>query len=349
MARQARGQHGDGDDEPPASPGDGGEALQHLPVGQHLRPADVERAAHVGRQVRGADEIVQHVVDGDRLDPVVQPLRRDHGRQPGGEIAQHVERRGAVTDHDGCLEHRRGDARAEQDAADLDPRLEMRRQRPVRVQATEVDDPPHARLSCRGGERRGEAAVPPGEVDAAVHGVEEEVGHLYAVHRPPHVAVGRGVPLDDVDGVAPRRRAEGRPAPGEHPDPPPRRQQSRHQQPSDVAGRPGDEGGALRAVDRAAGAVGCGGVRVGRRLPGGCLGRRLVRLGRRLGRSGHRGYLTSWRTGGRSRSMPQDHVTWVIIGPSTPPVTRRCRAVSSPTTAAANTSSGTPLPRVVSV
>ena len=35
------------------------------------------------------------------------------------------------------------------------------------------------------------------------------------------------------------------------------------------------------------------------------------------------------RSGGRSRSIPPDHVVWVMIGPSTPPVTRR--SVSRPT------------------
>ncbi len=44
--------------------------------------------------------------------------------------------------------------------------------------------------------------------------------------------------------------------------------------------------------------------------------------------------------------MPSDQVRWDEIGPSTPPVTRRWAAVSSPRQTAAKVSSGTPVNRV---
>ena len=49
LAGQARRQHRDGADDPRAQPRDGGVALHHLAVGEHVRAADVEAAAHVGR------------------------------------------------------------------------------------------------------------------------------------------------------------------------------------------------------------------------------------------------------------------------------------------------------------
>ena len=64
--------------------------------------------------------------------------------------------------------------------------------------------------------------------------------------------------------------------------------------------------------------------------------------------SGHGGHLPTDRTGGRRNSMPSDHVRWMMIGPRTPPVTRRWRPVSTPSSAAARTSSGMPAPTVVS-
>ncbi len=47
--------------------------------------------------------------------------------------------------------------------------------------------------------------------------------------------------------------------------------------------------------------------------------------------------------------MPSDQVRWVIAGPRMPPVTRRWKATTSPTRAAAKTSSGMPDVAVTSV
>ena len=54
-------------------------------------------------------------------------------------------------------------------------------------------------------------------------------------------------------------------------------------------------------------------------------------------------YENAPRAAGSRNNMPSDQVRWVMIGPRMPPVTRRCRPTTRPTTAAARTSSGMPL------
>jgi len=79
---------------------DGGEAAHHLGVGQHLGTADVERAVRAGGDVERADQVVQDVADGDRLDSGPHPAWGHHDRQPLGEVTQHLERRAAAADDD---------------------------------------------------------------------------------------------------------------------------------------------------------------------------------------------------------------------------------------------------------
>lgn len=239
---QPRGEHRNRGDPPAPLAGLLGEHLHHLLVGEDVRAADVEGAVDLGGQRGGGHEVVQDVLDRDRLDQVVQPLRRHHHRQPGGEVAQHRERDRPVADDGGGLQHRRRYAAVHQDAADLHARGQVRGQLPVRVQPGEVDEAADPGAACRGGEVLGQPAVPGHEVTIAVHAVQQVVGDVQrrSTARPQgaaQVLLGAGVPLDHLDLVPPGVREPVGVA-GEHPDGPAFVQQPWHQQPTYVTGRP---------------------------------------------------------------------------------------------------------------
>jgi hypothetical protein len=102
---------------------------------------------------------VQNVVDRDRLDLVVHPLRRSHRGKAVGEMPNHLERCRPRADDDAGLQHDRLDARVEQDLANRDPRPQMRRKlRIARVQPAQIHESAHPRatggrddIACRPG------------------------------------------------------------------------------------------------------------------------------------------------------------------------------------------------------
>ena len=223
-----------------------------------------------GRQVGGADEVVQHVAHGDRLDPVVEPLRRDHHRQPGREVAQHLERRRSRAEDDRRLQHRGRDAAREEDLPDLHPRREVVAQLALRrVEPGEVDDPPDARLLRRSTERAGQLAVALDEAALAVHRVQEVVGD---------VDVGEGlgeglrrgrVTLDDLDPVAPPPVGHLGVVTGEGAHGPPLVEEAGDESRPDVAGDTGDEGAAGLVHRRSRVVLSCAAVRSPRRSSSG--------------------------------------------------------------------------------
>ena len=75
--RAGRHRHGERDRGALGQPGEAQVAADELEVAQDVGAADVETAVHLGRQVEGADEVVQDVGDRDRLGAVRQPR---HGR-----------------------------------------------------------------------------------------------------------------------------------------------------------------------------------------------------------------------------------------------------------------------------
>ena len=91
--RQPRRQQGHLHDDPRREPGHVGVPAHHLRVGEHVGAADIEAAADLSRQRGTADQVTQHVMDGDRLDAGVHPFGGDHARQALGEVAEHLERR----------------------------------------------------------------------------------------------------------------------------------------------------------------------------------------------------------------------------------------------------------------
>ena len=148
--RPGRHRHGQRDRGALGQPGEAQVAADELEVAQDVGAADVEAAVHLGRQVEGADEVVQDVGDRDRLGAVRQPR---HGRQHGhalGEVADHLEARRARADHDRRLECGGRDRAGEEHVRHLGPRREVPRRRARRPQPAQVDDTSHA-----GGRRRG--------------------------------------------------------------------------------------------------------------------------------------------------------------------------------------------------
>ena len=258
------------------------------------------------RQAGRGDQVVQHVADGDRLDPVLEPLRRDHRRQPVGEVAQHLEAGRPRPDDHGRLQHRRGHARGHQQVADLDPGGQVLAQLDaLRVQAGQVDGAADV-LGLRGqAELAGELGVPLGEARLPVHRVQQVVGDVDTAAGLLEHQAAVGVALDDVDPRGPRPRLHLGRRPGEHADRPPGVEQPGHHPGADVPRGAGHQR-----------------------------------------ETGHE--RTSIRPGS-TNSMLSDHVTWVIIGPRTPPVTRRSRPTTRPSTAAAKTSMRFPVVTVTSV
>ena len=102
----------------------------------------VRDARHVGRC--GLGQVVQDVVDRDRLDLVVHPLRCRHRRKPVGEVADHLERRRPRADHDPGLQHHGLDARVDRISPTSARDARCRdSSRVLRVQAAQVHQPPH--------------------------------------------------------------------------------------------------------------------------------------------------------------------------------------------------------------
>ena len=116
QAGQAGREHRYGEDDAPGQPGDGGVARI---ISSYVRtsgpPMSKVRLTSAG-SAGAADEVAQHVADGDRLDPDAHPAGRDHHRQALGQVAQHLERGRAGSDDHGGPQHRGRHAGGQQDA-----------------------------------------------------------------------------------------------------------------------------------------------------------------------------------------------------------------------------------------
>ena len=245
VRRQPRAEHVDRQDDAPGQPGDGGVALHHVAVGEHVGAADAEAAVDVGRHARAADEIAQHVADGDRLDAGLHPARGDHDREPFGDVAEHLERRRAGPQDHRRLEHRRRDAAREQDLADLlaagQVRGEVLALGAGRVQAAEVDDAPDPGLARRPAEHPRGPPVRRLELRAGAQGVHQVVGDVDAGEGAAQGLVVAGVRPDDLDVGEPGTFPQGLRTAGQRAHPPARGEQLRHEPAADVPGHPGDQ------------------------------------------------------------------------------------------------------------
>ena len=150
-ARQPRGEERHRDD--PAADAELPRVLAHqLLVGDPVGPADLEHHAVLELDVESRDEVVEHVLDRDRLCLGAHPARRDHHRQALDQLAEHLEGEAARADHDRGPELDRLHTRVGENAADLLATRKVAREIAAGAEPTEVDDPAHARLARRGRE-----------------------------------------------------------------------------------------------------------------------------------------------------------------------------------------------------
>ena len=119
VAREPRRQDRDRDDHPVGQAGDRCVALHHLAVGDDVGPADVEASVRGRVELDRTHEVAEYVANSDRLHERAHPTRRDHDREPLGQVTEHLERcRSAADDHAG-LQHDGGHGPVEQDLAHL--------------------------------------------------------------------------------------------------------------------------------------------------------------------------------------------------------------------------------------
>ncbi len=245
MTRESGGEDRHRHDEPSPQSGDGGVAAHHLPVGEDVRPADVEGPVDVGRHAGGADEVAQYVADADRLGARVHPTGGHHDRQALGEIAQHLERGRARSDDDRGPEHRGRHRPLQEDPPDLGPGAQVGGEGTLgyarRGESAQVDDPPDPGGVRLLGEDPGGPAVGVLEARAGAEGVHQVVGHVDPAHG---LGDGRGVrdiAAHRLDVLRPGMIAQLAGGAGQTPDPVTGPQQLRHQPAADVSGRPGDQ------------------------------------------------------------------------------------------------------------
>ena len=250
VAGQTRSEERHPDDDPAAQAGHGGEALHHVAVGDDVRAADVEAPVDLGRQRRTADQVVQHVLHRDRLQPCVHPPRGDHHRQPLGEVAQHLERRRSAAENDRRAQHRRRHTGVQENLPDLGPRRQVLgdlavrpvgRGGPVVGQPAEVDDAAHPAGLRRGGEVRGGTAILGREVPPAGEGVDQVVGDVDALEHGRQGGSVEDVGGRDLDLGRPRDVAQPSLGAGQRAHAEARGQQFGHKPPADVAGGSGDQ------------------------------------------------------------------------------------------------------------
>ncbi len=271
MAGQARGEDRDGEDQAFGQSVDDGVAAHHVEVREDLGAADVEGAADVAGHPGTADQVAQHVADGDGLDAGAHPARGDHHGQPLGEVAEHLEGRRAGADDDGGAEHGGGDPGVEEDAPYLGAGAQVGREGvagdPAGGESAQVDDAAHAGGAGLLGEGARGPAVGLLEVAPGAQGVHEVVGDVDALHG--------GGERRGVGDVAPDGLRLARPGvvaqflggAGEAPDPVSGLDQLGDEPAADVAGGAGDQAQRAGGVGRVPLCVGHGGAPF-RRRPG---------------------------------------------------------------------------------
>ena len=158
------------------------------------------------RRVGGLGQVVQHVVDGDRLNLVVHPLRGRHRRQPVGEVPDHLERRRTRAD-------RRCPPAARRSRCPTRSGSRRRRRatagagtvRPSGCRPRQVDDAAHAGRLRRGGDVARRLRLLGDEVRRRAHRVHQVVDDVDAVERRRSASRDRSrSPRTTSTSVAPR-------------------------------------------------------------------------------------------------------------------------------------------------
>ncbi len=144
--REVRRQHRDLDDcRLPAE--QGGDPLDHLPVGHHLRPTRVVALAVGGLVAADACQVAGGIVERNWLRRRRDPARRHHHRQPLDQGEDRLEGGAPLADNHGCAQGRHRDARRREPLSGLAAAAQVRRRvGAVGAEPAEVDDLPHARV-----------------------------------------------------------------------------------------------------------------------------------------------------------------------------------------------------------
>ena len=136
----------------------GRHAVEHVAVGEDVRAADLDLASGGLRNARCGGEVVEHVVDRDRLGLRLQPARRDHRGEPLHEVPERLVRLAARAHHHRRTEIREGRSHLAQDQGGLVAAAQVLRAR-LFTKPAEVDDPADALALRHLRERGGGAAL----------------------------------------------------------------------------------------------------------------------------------------------------------------------------------------------
>ena len=181
-AGEASGEERHGDDH--AAHAELSRVLAHqILVGDTVGSADLEHRVALELDIERLHEVVEHVLDRDRLRDGAHPARCGHHRQALDQLADHLERQAVRADHDRGPELDRLHARPSQQAAHLLAAGEVRRKIVTATQAAQVDQPPDARLACGGCEVLRGTPVLLLEAPARAHRVDQVVGRIDPAQR----------------------------------------------------------------------------------------------------------------------------------------------------------------------
>ena len=154
----------------------------------------------VGRplELEHGHEVVDDILDGNRLGERLDPPRRDNQRQMLDQRAHGLERGAARADDDRRTQLDGWYSRSAQGAADLVAACQVRREIVFATETSEVDDLPHPRESGDFGEVRRRAPVESLKVTSAAHRVDEVIGHLHAFEDRLERGTIQEIPFDDL-------------------------------------------------------------------------------------------------------------------------------------------------------
>ena len=147
----------------------------HLAIGRDVRSADL---VDVGLDEERLLEIVQEIVERDRLNPRAHPAGTHHRGEPFGEVAKHLERNAPRTEHHRSSQLHHVDAGGSKSHTDLVAAGEVCGTGSV-SECPDVDDATDVRLRRGASESGREPEVEISKLIAGGHRVNEVVGSAH--------------------------------------------------------------------------------------------------------------------------------------------------------------------------
>ena len=244
-------------DDPATQSCDFGELMHHLAVREDIGSTDLEHAIECRRFVQHPDQVREDIAHGDRLTPGLHPAGSDHRREHLDEMAQHLERRTARTDHHRGAQFGGGNRTGREHLAHLVAAAEMIGQGGpgVVAQSAEIDDLSGTGAGCGVTEVGGGLSVPCLPIVRAADRMHEVVGPAHPGEGAIEGVGVENVAGDDLDTVGPHLVGEFRWRASQRPHPMTGLHEFTHQTATDVAG------GAGHQDRRSGGRLGRGGCR----------------------------------------------------------------------------------------